>query len=156
MTRERRFGSADLWSGLALALLGGYIITAAWQWEYLGAEGPGPGFFPLWYGIAMLVLSLSLVVSSARTTRAASRARIEWRALGRALSVWLALAVAVAACRLLGFAVSLALLSYFVVAVMYRRPARTAATVAIALGAGFELVFPVALGVALPTGILGF
>ena len=58
--------------------------------------------------------------------------------------------------KLLGFAVCLALLSYFVVAVMYRRPARTAATVAIALGAGFELVFPVALGVALPTGILGF
>jgi putative tricarboxylic transport membrane protein len=156
MASARRFGSADLWSGLALALLGGYIVAAAWQWEYLGAEGPGPGFFPLWYGIAMLALSLSLVVSSARAPRGASASRIEWRALGRALSVWLALAVAVAACKLFGFVVCLALLSYFIVAVMYRRPARTAAVVAIALGAGFELVFPVALGVALPTGILGF
>jgi len=56
--------SADFWSGLVLGGLGAYIIVAASRWEYLGQDGPGPGFFPLWYGIAMSVLSLLLVVSS--------------------------------------------------------------------------------------------
>ena len=32
---------------------GAYIIVTASRWEYLGQDGPGPGFFPLWYGIAM-------------------------------------------------------------------------------------------------------
>jgi len=156
MASERRMASADLWSGLAFALLGGYIVATAWDWEYLGAEGPGPGFFPLWYGIAMLALSLALVVSSLRAPWNPPLVPFQWRAVGRALSVWLALALAVAACNLLGFVVSLALLTYFIVAVMYRRRARTAAAVALALGAGFYAVFPFVLGVALPTGIFGF
>ena len=60
----KRFGTPDFWSGLALAGLGAYIIAEAAQWEYLGQDGPGPGFFPLWYGIAMVALSLGLVASS--------------------------------------------------------------------------------------------
>jgi putative tricarboxylic transport membrane protein len=56
--------SADFWSGLVLGGLGAYIIVTASQWEYLGQDGPGPGFFPLWYGIAMSALSLLLVVYS--------------------------------------------------------------------------------------------
>jgi hypothetical protein len=58
--------------------------------------------------------------------------------------------------KTLGFVLSLALLTYFVVAVMYRRPAATAAIVAGATGAGFYLVFDLALGLALPAGMLGF
>ncbi len=81
--------SANLWSGLALAALGIYIMVQALQWEYATPEGPGPGFFPLWYGIAMLALSAVLVVSelARRSTRGAA---IEWKPLGRALSTWLA------------------------------------------------------------------
>jgi len=30
--------------------------------EYLGTDGPGAGFFPLWYGVAILGLSLLLIV----------------------------------------------------------------------------------------------
>ena len=61
---EKR-NKADLWSGLALAALGMYIVVEARRWEYLGPEGPGAGFFPLWYGIAMVALSVALVASSA-------------------------------------------------------------------------------------------
>ena len=58
--------SGDLWSGIALAALGAYIVIQARQWEYLGPEGPGAGFFPLWYGVAMLALSVLLIVSNLR------------------------------------------------------------------------------------------
>ena len=157
---EKSFKAADFWSGLALAALGCYIISEAWRWEYLGPDGPGPGFFPLWYGIAMLALSGALVASSAMRKDApgagSTDAAIDWRQMRRALSVWLALAVSIAAFALVGFVVSFALLTFFIITVMYRRPAKLAAMVAAAGAAGFYLLFPLALGVALPTGAFGF
>jgi putative tricarboxylic transport membrane protein len=147
--------SGDLWSGVALAALGLYIIVQARQWEYLGPEGPGPGFFPFWYGVAMLGLSALLIVSHLRRV-SARRNPIEWVKVGRALSTWLSLAVSVALFKPLGFMISFALLTYFIVAVMYRRPLKTAALTAVASAGGFYLVFDRALGVPLPVGVLGF
>jgi len=147
--------SGDLWSGIVLAALGAYIVIQARQWEYLGPEGPGAGFFPLWYGIAILGLSALLIVSNLRRGAVRGNA-IDWTRLGRALTTWLALAVSVALFKPLGFVISFALLTYFIVAVMYRRPLATAALVAVASAAGFYLVFDRALSVPLPVGVLGF
>jgi len=151
--RTRNLG--DLGSGLALAALGTYIIVQALQWDYATSEGPGPGFFPLWYGMAMLALAAVLVVAELRR-RSAGGKPIDWKPLGRALSTWLALAASVALLKPLGFVICFALLTFFIVAVMYRRPLKTAALVAAASAAGFFLVFQLALGVALPVGVLGF
>ena len=151
----KSFGTADLWSGLALAALAAYIIAQAAGWEYLGQEGPGAGFFPLWYGIAMAALSLALVVSSVLREPGAED-RIDWAKARRALAAWLALAASVAALELLGFVTAFAALTFFLVAVMYRRPLAVAATVALASAAGFYGLFALALGVRLPAGVLGF
>jgi len=150
----RKLGTADFTSGLALAALAAYIILQARQWEYLGPDGPGPGFFPLWYGIAMAALSGVLVVSS--VWREKDTARVEWQKIGRALAVWLALAVSVAALKPLGFVASFAALTFFIVACMYRRPLALAAAVAAASAAAFYVLFPLALGVPLPAGVFGF
>jgi putative tricarboxylic transport membrane protein len=147
---------ADFYSGLALAALGTYIIVQARQWEYLGSDGPGPGFFPLWYGIAMVTLSGVLVVSSASRPQNAGAGGLDWRRVGRALAVWAALAASVAAFKLLGFVVSFAALTFFIVAFMYRRKPALAAAVAVGTAAGFYVVFPLALGVQLPVGVFGF
>lgn len=149
----RKWG--DLGSGLALAALGTFIIVRARQWDYLVSDGPGAGFFPLWYGIAMLALSTVLVVSGLRRGFPRKEPH-EWSKSGRALSAWLALAISVALCKLLGFLASFALLTFFIVAVLYRRPPRIAAIVAISGAVGFYLVFPLLLGMVLPVGILGF
>jgi putative tricarboxylic transport membrane protein len=137
---------ADFWSGLALAGLGAYIIAQAWGWEYLGQDGPGPGFFPLWYGIAMAGLSVLLVASSLKRNDEI----IDWSGAPRAFGAWAALALSVAALKLVGFLVSFAALSFFIVAVMYRRPWWVAAVVGIAGAAAFYLVFALALDVKLP------
>ena len=142
-----RAGGADFWSGLALAALAGYIIVQAAGWEYTGPDGPGPGFFPLWYGIAMAVLSAILVVASVLRKQSEF---VDWRGAGRAFAIWLALALAVAALKLVGFVIAFAALTFFVVAVMYRRPVRVAAIVAVALAASFYVLFPLVLGVNLP------
>ena len=151
----KRFAAADFWSGLALAALGAYIVVEAAQWEYLGPDGPGPGFFPLWYGIAMAALSLALVASSVLRAPGAEE-RIDWAKAGRAFAAWLALAASVAALKLLGFLVAFAALVFFLVAVMYRQPLRVAAALALGSAAAFYVLFALALGVPLPTGMLGF
>jgi hypothetical protein len=95
----------------------------------------------------MAALSLALVVSSLRR---GGGERPDWRGAGRAFSVWLALALSVAAFKLVGFLIGYAALSFFMVAVMYRRPLPVAAAVAVGLAAGFYVLFPVLLGVNLP------
>ena len=147
--------SGDLWSGVALGALGSYIIAQAWQWDYLTPEGPGAGFFPLWYGLAMVALAAVLVVASLKRNSAGGNS-IDWSRVRRALVTWLALSVAVALFKPLGFVTSFALLTFFIVAAMYRRPLRVAAIAAVASAAGFYLVFSLALDVPLPVGILGF
>jgi putative tricarboxylic transport membrane protein len=140
----RRLGG-DFWSGLALAALGAYIVFQASRWEYIGNDGPGPGFFPLWYGIAMLGLSLILVVGGFRETQT-----IDWSGASRAFATWAALVVSVAALKYAGFLVCFAALTFFVALVMYRRPVGIAAGAALAAAAAFYVIFPLALGVKLP------
>ncbi len=153
---EKSQKNGDLWSGLALAAFGVYIVIEARHWDYLAADGPGAGFFPLWYGIAMIALSLALVVSSVRRSNSTADTAIDWARARRALAVWFALVVCVALLKWLGFVLSYALFTFFVVAVMYRRPLKNAALIAVLCSAGFYLIFPTALGVILPVGVFGF
>lgn len=146
--------NGDVLSGAALAALGIYVIIEARGWVYMSEEGPGPGFFPLWYGIVMLLLSLVLVLRSAM--RPAAGGAVDWGAVGRALLAWAGFAASVVLMDMLGFLLALALLTLFVVAVMYGRPLKIAVAAAVGNAAGFYLVFVLALGLSLPVGPLGF
>ena len=145
----------DVISGAVLAALGVFIITQARSWDYYTLDGPGPGFFPFWYGVAMVVLSLLLVLNAARADPDGD-SKVDWPATGRAMTVWLAFALSVGLMDFLGFLISFALLAFFLVAVVFRRPFTTAAVVAVVSALAFHLIFPVALSVSLPTGPFGF
>jgi putative tricarboxylic transport membrane protein len=144
-------------SGAVLAALGIYIVVEASGWDYMTAEGPGPGFFPLWYGIAMVALAAWLLVQNFMAKGAASDGKtVNRREVGRALVTWAGFVASVALLKLLGFIISFALFTLFVVAGLYRRPLPVAFAVAVGCAAGFYLVFPFALEVRLPIGVLGF
>jgi putative tricarboxylic transport membrane protein len=145
--------AGDFWSGLALAALGAYIVFCARSWDYMGEDGPGPGFFPLWYGAAMLVLSLALAAGAVLRRRAESP-QPSARDLGRALLCWIAFVACIALMHLVGFVAAFALLTWFVIAVMARRPQRVALPIAIGSALAFYAIFSWALEVALPPGIL--
>jgi putative tricarboxylic transport membrane protein len=145
----------DVISGAVLAALGVYIVMQSREWDYYTLDGPGPGFFPFWYGIVMVALSLLLIVNVARNRNGTSEA-IDWSGAGRALTTWLAFALSVALMEWLGFIISFALLTFFVVWFIFRRPPATAVIVAVAASMGFYLVFPIALSLALPVGPFGF
>lgn len=152
---QSKWMKGDVVSGAVLAALGAYIVSEAWRWDYSTAEGPGPGFFPMWYGVAMVVLSLILVLRSGLSANAPEKA-VDWTGIGRALIVWAAFAACVALIKPLGFLSALALLTLFVVAVLYGQPLKVALAVAVGNAAGFYLVFGLALQLSLPAGPLGF
>jgi putative tricarboxylic transport membrane protein len=149
------FMKGDVVSGAVLAGLGVFIISEARQWNYTGPEGPGPGFFPLWYGIAMVILSLGMVVVAA-IRPAAAGAKTDWRGIGRALLVWAVFAACTALLKVLGLLTVLALMTLFIVGVMYGKPLKIACAAAAGTTVGFYLVFSLALNVGLPVGPLGF
>lgn len=151
---ESWFKRGDVISGAVLTGLGVFIVSEARGWDYFTAEGPGPGFFPMWYGIAMIALSLVLVIGGLR--QAASADQVNWREIGNALMTWAAFTVCVALLKVLGFLLAFGLLTLFVVAVMYRRPLSVALAVAVGNAAGFYILFPLALNLELPVGIFGF
>jgi putative tricarboxylic transport membrane protein len=152
-----RYSRGEVVSGAVLAALGVYIFVQAWHWEYLTADGPGPGFFPRWYGIAMVVLALVLVGSNLlRRATAPHAAPVNWHRIGHALFTWTAFAVCIALLKPLGFLAGFALFTFFVVVGIYRRPLHVALATAVGCSLGFYLLFPLALNVSLPVGIFGF
>ncbi len=147
------FRNGDLIAGAALAALGAYIVIESHGYSYLGESGPGPGFFPTWYGIAMMVFSLLLILTSVKSKPSAP---IDWPGIGRAAATWAAFAASAALMDWIGFFASFTLLTFFVIFMIFRQPFATAAIAAILTSAGFYLVFPLALGVELPVGVFGF
>ena len=144
----------DFWSGLALAALGAFIVERASHWVYLGDDGPGPAFFPLWYGGAMLVLSL-LLVAGAVLRPGAGAVELRWSELRRALLCWVAFAACIALLKPLGFMLAFALLTWFIVARMYGQPHGKAVVLGVAGAVLFQLLFSYVLDIQLPAGVLG-
>ena len=145
--------SGDFWSGLALAALGTYIVSEARGWAYMSEEGPGPGFFPLWYGSAMVALSL-LLVAGAVLKRPADRGGIAWDEVRRAMLCWAGFVASIVLMDFLGFIVAFAALTWFMVTVMARERQRIAIPLAIGGAVGFWVLFSWALDVGLPAGRL--
>lgn len=139
-----------------LAGLGIFIILEARGWEYTGPDGPGPGFFPLWYGILMLALALILIVTTVVGKATTPAKEVRWSQVSRVLGAWTALALCVGLLKILGFILAFGLFTFFLVHVMYRRPLASSALVAACVPIGFYLLFPLALNVGLPVGMLGF
>jgi putative tricarboxylic transport membrane protein len=144
--------SGDFWSGLVLAALGAWIVVTARRWDYMTEEGPGPGFFPMYYGAIMLVLSVVLVASAVMRPKDATQ--VAWKDVSRAIVAWLAFVACVALMPVLGFPIAFALLIVFIVKVMCAERLRTAVLVAVFGAAGFYALFDWALDLSLPKGML--
>lgn len=155
---QRVVRDSDVIAGSVLAALGVFIMGEANKWEYVGFDGPGPGFFPLWYGLAITLLSLWLVIGRVATLRRPQQTdtAVDWSGVRRALGTWAVFAVSVALMPWLGFVLSFAAMSFVMIRVQFGQSTRTALLAAAGLAAGFHLVFPVLLDVPLPVGRLGF
>jgi putative tricarboxylic transport membrane protein len=146
----------DLISGLCVAAFGVYVVVASSRLSYVSEHGPGPGFMPLWLGIGLIVLALSLIaIDLARPATERTGKSGNWP-VARALGGWLAVMGSIILLPRLGFCLSLALMTIFLVVVLDRRSVWTASSVALGLALSFYVVFVLALGLSLPSGPWGF
>jgi len=144
-------------AGLCLAGFGGYVTYAGSRLSYVAEVGPGPGFFPFWIGIGLLLFScyqILLCLTAPRRQR--ESAQPNWRGSRRALAGWISIAISIFLYRWTGFAASFVLLTFFFIVVLESRPALPAVGIGVALAVAFHLLFVVALGVSLPSGPWGF
>lgn len=147
----------DILAAACLAAFGIYVIYGGSKLSYVSDVGPGPGFFPLWIGIGLLLFgAYQMVLSYASARRHAGQVAPIWSGSGRALGGWLALALAIALFRWIGFALGFVLLTIFLIVALDRRPVRLAFGIGAGLALAFYIVFELALGVTLPAGPWGF
>jgi len=147
----------EILTGICLGAFGAYVAFEAFELPYVSEYGPGPGFFPLWIGIGVTLLSLVLVFANFFAVAAdESREHQSRLAIGRALVGWSGLILAISLLHWLGFGLSLALLTVFLILALERRPLWTALSVAFGLALGFHVIFVLALGLSLPSGPWGF
>ena len=154
---KRFFKDGDVIAGAATAALGVYITLAASKWDVMGPEGPGPGFFPIGYGLALIILSLVLIVSRFRADLSSvDKKSFDWAGFGRAMASWVVFSVCAGLMNVIGFYLSFALMTLFLVRFVFHRTLASAATTSILSALGFYVVFGLALDVSLPTGLMGF
>ena len=156
----------DMASGLALALLGVFVVLQARSLTYSDEFGPGPGLLPYWLGLILAGLGVCLVVSSAirKSSTEPNEAQPDptqsdvstLSKFLRVLPAWLGLVATVALLNVLGFVASLGLFSFFLVYWVERRPLRSAIVVSVAITLSFLFVFRVILPVPLPLNAWGF
>ena len=144
-------------AALCLAVFGGYVTYTGSKLSYVSDVGPGPGFFPFWIGIGLLLFSCyQTILSLSAPRQQRETAALSWRGSGCALIGWLAMGLSIFLYRWIGFTASFVLLTIFFIVVIERRPAFAALGIGVALALTFHLLFVVALGVSLPAGPWGF
>jgi len=145
----------NILAGLLLAALGAFILQQSLQWEFLGRNGPGVGFFPLVYGSLIVVLSLVLLIKSLRAGRRAGSQTPEQPAgkVFAAVSVWVAFAITVALMKFIGFYVALGLLVMFMTRFIFSRSTGFALLSGVLVPLTVCVVLGVLLKVQLPVGI---
>lgn len=149
MTRTMKVGALVFGGGLFL--LGAHMLRNALRWGVYGPEGPGPGFFPLVYGIVMLVFSALYLVQTIASRTEAPAAGADGSATAAALAAWVALLVSVPLMAFLGFVVGFGLALLFIIRVVFQRSTLTSVVTAASIVAGLYVGFTLLMGLTLPT-----
>jgi putative tricarboxylic transport membrane protein len=144
--------SGDVISGALLAALGTYITVTADTWTILAQDGPGPGFFPLIYGVILLVASLGLVLMGLFKGPAARQEPLDWVGIRKALGIWVVFALMVPIMKYLGFLIALGLLILFFLRAIYPWRPVPSLIASVLTPVGFFIIFPTLLHVELPVG----
>ena len=149
-----RWKDPNFVAGLVLACLSIYILYTASHWTLFNTEGPGPGFFPVSYGLLMFGLSIALIYQRITASEATPAETHAADRAGRmaALMSWVGIIASIPLMWLLGFVVGFGLFVVFIVRVVFGRSWRTSVITAVAIVAALHLIFPILLGAPLPVG----
>jgi putative tricarboxylic transport membrane protein len=145
-------------AGFAFLVLAAFLGWEANRLNYYSSLGPGAGFFPVWLCLALGLLALSVFAAAARGRLAISDARFwpERPALLRILAVLAGLVFVIATLNILGFRITMAIFCVWTMFALGCRGVLQIATVALLGSIGCRALFVDVLGVALPSGVMGW
>jgi hypothetical protein len=139
-----------------LALAVAFSAGALKQYDYWGANGPGPAFLPFWLGLVMALLATLLLVGAMRSSDPGA----DWLPTGegrrRLVLVMVATIVFVALLNVIGMVVGTVLFLIVLMRFLDRCAWPLTLMVSVATAAFVYLVFARWLRVPLPVGVLGF
>lgn len=148
---RQKIATADLISGFVLSCLGAYIVWQSSAWRIFGPEGPGPGFFPLFYGGLMFAVAAYIALRSLRRAPAESKAEAkDHTGTWLALLTWAGLALSIPLMIVLGFVVGFSVFTFFLIRLVFGTSWLRALIAAVAISLSIYIVFPVLLAVDLP------
>jgi putative tricarboxylic transport membrane protein len=149
-----RLKDVNFLAGLALACLAIYILHTANRWTLFNAEGPGPGFFPMGYGLIMLGCSLVLIyqrlTAPVDTNPKVAPTALDESGFKAAVLSWVAIIASVPLMYFLGFVVGFGLAIFFMVKVVFSKSWQTSLITSVAIVAALYFIFPFMLGAPLP------
>ena len=153
-----RFGvkTADVIVGAVTVALAAYVVFGSRDLDFYADGVPGPGFFPIVVGIALLISGSLLIVSRLFNIAVPEEeGRERERILPRPLLVWLALIMSAVLIPIIGFVATMVLLvAALLIGVERRRSIGAVVAVVLIPGLAYWL-FAGVLGVLLPTGLWG-
>lgn len=147
--------AVDIVTALIVLALSVAVMISTHQLDYWADFAPGSAFAPFWVGVAGIVLSLLLLVTTLRRDQHEPHGFPDRHGFLRVVEVAAALWIMLLAVPVLGLILSGVALCLFLLLAVERRPlipslATTAITVGIVYG-----VFVAWLGISLPQGVLG-
>jgi hypothetical protein len=146
---------ANILAGVAVLLLGIATTVVAWTTlPYGGDFGPGPGFLPLWLGIALTVCSLPVIITDLRN-KDRSEKLFQPETL-KCLKVLLLIVTVFLALPVLGFSAGLALITAGGMRILGRRSWVSCAVTVIGTAVGIHYLFGQWLSIPLPKGMIGW
>jgi putative tricarboxylic transport membrane protein len=150
--------NADQWSGLVLLIISGLIGWGALLLPYGNIHNPGPGFYPLWLGILLAVMSIALILKSMRhrgrqrNLRGSLAEKVRW---DKVLFVLIALALYGYFMNILGFLMVTILLMVFLLRFIEPQPWRSVIAWTLIGSFGSYLIFEIWMKLRLPKGFWG-
>jgi putative tricarboxylic transport membrane protein len=147
--------TAELAAAAAVCALGLGAVVGALGLGYW-TRGPGPGFFPLWLGLLLVLLAVGWAVQAARGKNGPEPEPIAPGGRRAVALVLGALLVAILLLDVVGYQLAMTALVLFFLVVVGRRRWFESIVVALAAGVGIYALFANVLQVYLPTATVPF
>lgn len=145
---------ANLLAGIVVLLFGSVVVFSASQLAYKGEYGPGPGFLPLWIGIALIGCAIAAILKAIRQA-GHEKGRFIQPKTHQVAFIFVTLVVTFLLVPVLGLSLGLALFTGFTMRTAGRHGWILCVATAVVTAAAVRLIFGVMLDIPLPKGYFG-
>ncbi len=148
-------GVAGLLASIAVLLLGSVVVFLASRLPYQAEYGPGPGFLPLWLGMALIACAIVTIIKAIKRY-GDQKGKFFQAKTRQVMFVLVTLIITFFLVPVFGLSVGLALFTGFTMRTAGRHGWILCVFVAAVTAAAIRLIFGHMLDIPLPKGYIGF